>query len=231
MEKAYDRLEWEFIYKCLHELGFHPKWIAWVNECMSSVSYSLLISGEPNGFIKPTRGIRQGDPLTPYIFLLCMEVLTQRILTETNGPKSGVGVKISPRDMKIPCLLFANDCLLFAKANLASCSKVKSILDLFCSTSGQLINYYKSILTFSQNATLHQKQVTSMLNIPQRESLGKYLRCPVFQGCPSKSTFQELISKATAKLEGWKANCLSKAGRSVLIQSHLEALPTLNAVL
>ena len=122
--------------------------------------------------------------------------------------------------MKIPCLLCVDDCLQFVKANSASCNKLKSILDLFCSTSGQLINYYKSIMTFSRNATLHQKQVvTSILNIPQRESLGKYLGCPVFQGRPSKSTFQELISKATVKLEGWKGNCLSKARRSVLIQS------------
>jgi len=80
-------------------------------------------------------------------------------------------------------------------------------------------------LTFSRNATDTQKQlVTVIFNIPHRESLGKYLGCPVFQGLPSYSTFQEIINKATIKLEGWKANCLSKVGRPILIQSHLESL-------
>ena len=65
-----------------------------------------------------------------------------------------------------------------------------------------------------------------ILNIPHKESLGKYLGCPVFQGKPTKTTFQDIITKATSELEGWKANSLSKAGRTVLIQSHIESLPT-----
>jgi len=226
MEKACDRLEWDFISKCLLELGFHPKWIPWVTECMSSVSYSFLINGEPNGFIKPTRGIRQGDPLSPYIFILCMEVLNQRLLYESNRPKSGLGVKISPQDTKILCLLFVDDCLVFIKADHVNCQQLKLVLGSFCSASSQLINYHKSSLTLSRNASVHQKRVViAILNVPQRTSFGKYLGCLVFQGLPSQSTFQELISKATAKLEGWKANCLSKAGKLVLIQSPLEALP------
>jgi len=130
-----------------------------------------------------------------------------------------------PSSVTIPCLLFADDCLLFCKTNLGSCAKLKSILDFFCSTSGELVNYHKSVLTFSRNATDTQKQLaTAIFNILHRESLGKYLGCSIFQGQPSYSTFQEIITKTTTKLEGWKANCLSKAGRSILIQSHLESL-------
>ena len=61
MEKAYDRLKWSFIQKCLEQLGFHSRWIQWTMECITSVSYSLLVNDEPSGLIQPTRGIRQGD--------------------------------------------------------------------------------------------------------------------------------------------------------------------------
>jgi len=91
--------------------------------------------------------------------------------------------------------------------------------------SGQLINYRKSILTFSCNASAIQKQVVAaVLNISHSDSLGKHLGCLVFQGRPSNTTFQEIISKATTKLEGWKAKCFSKVGRTILIQSHLESV-------
>jgi len=76
MEKAYDRIEWDFIIKCFEELGFHPKWVRWIKECISSISCSLLLNGDPSGVIRPTRGIRKKDPLSPYIFLIFMEFLS-----------------------------------------------------------------------------------------------------------------------------------------------------------
>jgi len=76
VEKAYDRLEWDLIIKCFMKLGFHQKWIDWIKEFISTVSYSLLVNGAPSGFIKPSRGIRQGDPLSPYIFIICLQLLS-----------------------------------------------------------------------------------------------------------------------------------------------------------
>jgi len=77
MEKAYDRLEWDFLLLCFTHLGFHPIWINWIRECISTVPYSVLVKNEPCGFFKPTRGLRQGDPLSPYLFFICMNVLAQ----------------------------------------------------------------------------------------------------------------------------------------------------------
>ena len=66
-------------------------------ECISSVSYSLLINNEPSGFIKPSRGIRQGDPLSPYIFIICKELLANNLIKESLKNNSGIGVKLYPK--------------------------------------------------------------------------------------------------------------------------------------
>jgi len=92
--------------------------------------------------------------------------------------------------------------------------------------SGQLVNYHKSVLTFSKNGTVaHRQMVAGIFNITHSNSLGKYLGCAVLQKGPNSTTFSDIISKTRNKLAGWQANTLSKAGHVVLIQSTLEALP------
>ena len=177
--------------------------------------------------IFPSRGIRQGDPLSPYLFLIYMNVFTLKLSQTADCPKSGVGIRVCPDAPIIPSLFFADDSLLFCKTNATACRHLKTIMDHFCSLSGQLINFHKSSLVFSNNATATHKQVVgAFFNIPRKESLGKYLGCHVFQGKAKKSMFFEIIAKATSKMERLKANSLSKAGRAVLIQSNLETLST-----
>ena len=95
MKKAYDRVEWAFLFEALKQLGFHKKWINWIKECITTVSCSVIINDEVYGFFKPTREIRQVDPLSPYLFLICMQVLT-RVLRKAQLKKRPVLALKSP---------------------------------------------------------------------------------------------------------------------------------------
>jgi len=116
------------------------------------------------------------------------------------------------KQKKIPCLLFADDSLLFCRTNLESCRHLSKLLSKFCQSSGQLINFHKSSLTFSKNAMAHDRQVvSSVFNIVPQDNLGKYLRCPVFKGRPTTITFLDLVNQAPSKLQLWKTKNISKA--------------------
>ena len=93
MSKAYDRVEWVFLVKVMEHLGFPNQLVSLISSCMSTISYSILLNGQPMGNIKPTRGLRQGDPLSPYLFLLCAMGLQGLIKkAETNDDIRGVSI-------------------------------------------------------------------------------------------------------------------------------------------
>lgn len=178
MKKAYDRLEWSFITSVLSRLGFHSKFTNLILQCVSTVSYSYLVNGSAQGEVSPHRGIRQGDPLSPYLFILCGEVLSGLCrIAQENG--SLPGIRVSRGSPKVNHLLFADDTMFFTKTSIKSCETLTSILRQYEEASGQTINTQKSSISFSSKTPEEIKsRVKQSLNISNEGGQGKYLGLP-----------------------------------------------------
>lgn len=147
ISKAYDRVEWNFLEKVMSQLGFADRWINWIMKCVRTVSYEVLINGSPYGHIQPTRGLRQGDPLSPYLFLFCAEVLSQ-MLSKAVRDKHIHGMQLTKDCPVISHLLFADDSLFFCRATEDNCHSLVNIFKHYEEMSGQMINYSKSSVIF-----------------------------------------------------------------------------------
>jgi hypothetical protein len=152
MSKAYDHVEWEFLEAVMNKLGFDPRWIALIMECVKTVKYAVVVNGNPAGHIVPSHGIRQGDPLSPYLFLLCAEALSNML---HRAERKGIitGVPTSKKGPRINHLFFADDSLLFCKANLVEWRRLTRILDKYEGASGQKLNKEKTSIFFSRNTS------------------------------------------------------------------------------
>lgn len=137
--------------------GFPPTWILWIKECVTNVSYSIKVYGQITQWFRPSRGLWQGDPLSPYLFNLCMEVLVRKLTIQSHIRESGIGFKIHPCTTTSPCLIFADDSLVFCKASTTTCQNFKNSLKEFCNLSGQLVNFHKSSIIFSKYVQPLQK--------------------------------------------------------------------------
>jgi hypothetical protein len=150
MAKAYDRVEWNYLMAIMSALGFPESWYSLVMKCISSVSFSVRVNGVFSESFKPTRGIRQGDPMSPYLFLLCAEGLSSMV--KSIGPAYvSRGVRVGRHAPWVSHLLFVDDCLIFTQASKRGADRITSILEDYNKGSGQLVNKIKSAVFFSQN--------------------------------------------------------------------------------
>ena len=139
MNKAYDRVEWILLEKIMEKLGFDRRCISLISSCIRSVSFSVLVNGEPHGNFTPNRGLRQGDPLSPYLFLLCAEGL-QSLIQQAENAGSIKGVSLCSAGPKFSHLFFTDDSLLFCRANTQECATILEVLQQYEEASGQQIN-------------------------------------------------------------------------------------------
>lgn len=225
MSKAYDRLEWSFVEQVLKSMCFLLRMVELIMKCITTVSYQILINGQPSSPFTPERGLRQGDPLSPYLFVLCADVLSGLIRAEVTSQNIH-GVKIARTAPQISHLFFADDILLFSKANKSEAEKIMSILTRYKRASGQVVNLDKSEATFSRNVPSEDIQtICEIMGVKAVEAQSRYLGFPVPFGRSKKVIFTGVMDRVWKKLKGWKERFLSRAGKETLIKAVAQAIP------
>jgi ribonuclease HI len=226
LEKAYDRLEWHFIRDMLIFFKI-PDYIAQViMSCVSTSSISVLLNGGKLDPFLPSRGIRQGDPLSPYLFIMCMEFLSF-LIHERCEEQLWDPIKAARNGPAFSHLFFADDLVLFAKADRKNCQSVKEVLESFCDLSGQKVNLNKSKVFFSPNVSpILRSEFCAVLGFESTPNLGKYLGFPIKHIGSSSQDYDFVVERVQSKLTGWKANLLSMQGRVILAQSVTSAIPS-----
>ncbi|XP_024190158.1 uncharacterized protein LOC112194141 [Rosa chinensis] len=178
ISKAYDRLEWGFLQRIMIKMGFAEQWVALIMSCLSTVRFSFLINGTPRGYVTPQRGLRQGDPLSPYLFLLCAEGLSALIShVVSNGQWQGL--RVCDGAPSISHLLFADDSMLYFYATIQDCLMIRNVLNIYEKASGQQVNLQKSNVVFSGSVLPHLRvSMAQVLRVQVVDKHDKYLGIP-----------------------------------------------------
>lgn len=200
----------------MEKMGFAAQWVQLIMRCISTVSYKIKINGELSETIVPERGLRQGGPLSPYLFLICAEGFSVLLnAAEANGDLEGV--KVCPEAPSVTHMLFADDSLLLLKADERSATHLRNILAMYEECSGQMINMEKSSIMFSKNAGDELRSgVMEVLQIEGEARNEKYLGLPVYMGRSRSKTFTYIKDRIWKKIQGWKESYSLKQAKKFL---------------
>jgi len=225
-EIAYDSVNWKFLYYMMGRLGFSPIWIKWIKACMESASVSVLVNGSPTKEVKPKRGLRQGDPLAPFLFLIVAESLIG-LMRNARSADLFKGVEVGSQRVQVDLLKFADDMLFFCSPMYHNVLVIKVMLRSFELVSGLKVNFHKSTVGAVGISELDLRVFSKCLNSRHMSLPFKYLGMPI-GGNPKKTVFwNSVVDKIRSRLSIWKERLLSMACRICLIKSVISTLPLL----
>ncbi|XP_054801608.1 uncharacterized protein LOC129305663 [Prosopis cineraria] len=225
LEKAYDRVNWDFLISCLEEINLPTKLVEVIQQCVRSSKMQLLWEGSKIEEFKPTRGLRQGDPLSPYLFVLCIEKLAH-LIQEEIVKGNWRPIRLKKDGPLFSHLFFADDLVIFAEATLDQVQVIRQCLDRFCAMSGQKVSYSKTRVFFSRNVNHNRaQQFSDLLEFNRTADLGKYLGVPLHHNRVTNNTYQFVVDKMKQRLSSWKATSISFVGRTTLTKSVLNTIP------
>eukprot|EP00253_Pinus_taeda_P008065 PITA_08065 len=231
LSKAFYRISWTYLRLLLTHLGFKVEFINWIMGCISNVCFAVLINGAASQFFKSQRGLRQGCPLSPLIFLLAAEGLS-RLISKAKRAGLVTGLEVAV-NLFITHLLFVDDILLFTSGNINEIKELKDILEIFLKATGLQINPRKSHLIMEAFSRQEENSISSSLpfEICNMDQLFKYLGYWLKPFAYRKQDWNWLVAKIEQRISHWSFKWLSRAGRLTLINSVLQAIPVFWAAL
>lgn len=192
LEKAYDRISWKFLEETLDLIGIPVNLKNVIMDCVTLATMQVLWNEEPTTEFKIRRGVRQGCPLSPYLFVLCLDRLFNCIIDSVQEGK-WKPMRVGRHGSLISHLMFAYDILLFAEASVDQIREISTVLKRFCD-AGQTVNRAKTIIYFSKDVKPEdQNQVTNIGGFKVTSNVGKYLRLPIVHGRIRIASFHNIV--------------------------------------
>lgn len=205
-------------------MGFPPLWRSWINACVTSAAASVIINGTPTTPFKLHRGLRQGDPLSPFLFVLVVEALNL-LIQKATSLNLWSGIKSCKKGPTLTHLQYADDTIIFCKPSPDSLPNIQKTLILFQLASGLKVNFRKSA-AFGINVDENWlKKATTQIHCKVGCFPLSYLGIPIGGSTSRISSWDPVISRMEKKLSMWKSKTLSLDGRLTLIKSSLSNLP------
>ncbi|KAM0914464.1 hypothetical protein ACQ4PT_011473 [Festuca glaucescens] len=223
IEKAFDTVSWEFLLEILAARGFGQKWRDWIAILLGTASTRILVNGELTDPILHGRGLRQGDPISPLLFVIVMDVLA-RLIAAAN--RQGILNKIGNRELHHRISLYADDVILFANPNLNEIDDIKNLLQLFGEATWLHANFAKSSITPIHCQDIDLSQLTSAFGCPVQEFPCTYLGMPLSDKRLRKVDLQPALDKIKSKAKGWKLGHFGFDGTLILVKHVLSAMHT-----
>eukprot|EP00253_Pinus_taeda_P008746 PITA_08746 len=224
LSKAYDRLNWKYLETVLERFGFHQRWIAWIHNLIYSPHFSILVNGSPSKTFNASRGIRQGDPLSPFLFILAAEGLG-RFIKQERAVNRIKGLQIWGNNLPLTHQQFVDDIMLFGEPTVREVQHLRRILNMFTEASGLEINKDKSCIFIFNTMEQVKTHLIRILGFKRGELPTKYLGNILDFTSKRMRNWQGVLDKLSNKVANWSFRVLNIAGRVVLAKSVLQAIP------
>ena len=201
------------------------KWRSWIQSCISSPKLSVLVNGSPTSQFGIERGLRQGDPLSPFLFNIVTEALS-RLFQKASELGLIEGASIGTNSVHVSHLQFADDTILFLKPKLEFLRNARRILRCYELASGLKINFHKSSVTRVGKRATNDDMWAAIFRCQKAALPISYLGLLLGFKRNSKIAWEPILSRIRSRLAPWKRRFINKGGRSVLIKSVLSSIPT-----
>jgi hypothetical protein len=222
-EKAYDRVNLDFLFEILQTRGFSARWVGWIKNIVLGGSVGVTLNGTNNSFFKTGKGLRQGDPLSPLLYNLVGDVLTRMLAKAAN--RNLIKGSSTNQGREIISLQYADDTILFSSIDRPLLENLKNTLTLFEQISVMRINFHKSELIPLNLEDSQTYDIAHIFSCPVGNFPIKYHGVPLHFEKLKREDIQPLVDKIMQKISGWKGRLLSYAARVTLIQTCIASIP------